>query len=650
MKYLKNFVFELVSEFEEYLAKAGRSLEPVVSYAVRTYHPVLLLLGTPVGMVTWIYLYFWVKVKQVKREKLKQKVSRRKLHRSVCSVLFRKRVWLQLVLLYSHMQCAVAMEEALQRLTELTAQNTQQIQALAQAVNTQQVQSGAASQQVQELAQTINLQQRAITEATQATNTALSQQAELTANAVAATGKLTADAVTALSQHAETRRPGEVDLHKMIKSPEVFGPTTYKEERDGFLEFRLRMRSWIGALNPDILAKIDAVEMDRREESWEMSKLSTQEQSMAKKLHSILTSYTKGRPLRTLKQVPRENGFEAWRLLVEEHQPHSRARSLQLLNNVLHYRFDNKKSTQENLLKFEEAIEEYEKASGDLVAEDMKISIVLGGTEGNMRQHLLLNQKETAKYAGLRQYLLSYEQATRWTTTDLINSGKDHQGQADMDVSRVNEWWKGKGKDKGKSKGKGKGFGKYGKGKGGKGRGKGESQYYKGKGRGKGKGKGRGKGRGRGSSKGGGKGYSYKGKGKGYSSYNPGANLCHYCQKPGHYEANCRLKQRDMQNARNVQEEDEQSIRTQTTAVPNSSTSTATSRSSAAKSTAKPTVRQIAMYHMGDEPESYPEVFELDEDEEELEIEYFGRILRVTEAEEFCLSSGEEKKKKQNKK
>ena len=233
LKYLKNFVFELVLEFKEYLAKAGRSLEPVVSYVVRTCHPLLLLLGTPLGMVTWIYLYFWVKVKQTKREKLKNKVSRRRLHRSVCSVLCEKRMWLHLVLLYSHMQCAVAMEEALQRLTELTAQNTQQIQA---AMNNQQAQAGTASQQVQELAQSMAQHQRAITEATQATNTALSQQAELTANAVAATGKLTADAVTALSQHAESRRPGEVDLHKMIKSPEVFGPTTYREERDGFLK------------------------------------------------------------------------------------------------------------------------------------------------------------------------------------------------------------------------------------------------------------------------------------------------------------------------------------------------------------------------------------------------------------------------------
>ena len=433
MNYYKNFVFELVLEFEKYLAKAGRSLEPVVSYVVRTCHPVLLLLGTPLGIVTWIYLYFWVKVKQTKREKLKR-VSRRKLHMSVCDVMFRKRAWLHVILLYSHMQSAVAMEEALQRLTELTAQNTQQIQALAQTMNNQQAQASTASQQVTELTQSIAQQYRAITEATQATNTALSQQAELTANAFAATGRMTADAVTALSQHAESRRPGEIDLHKMIKAPEVFGPATYKEERDGFLEFRVKMRSWIGALNNDILEKINSVEMDRREESWEWTKLTPAEKEQSRKLHSILASYTRARPLRTLKQVPHENGFDAWRLLVEEHQPHSRARSLQLLNNVLHYRFDNKKSTQENILN-----EEYEKASGDLVAEDMKISIILAGTEGNMRQHLLLSQKETTKHGTLRQYLLSYEQATRWTTTDLINSGKDHQGQADMGVTRVHD-------------------------------------------------------------------------------------------------------------------------------------------------------------------------------------------------------------------
>ena len=97
-----------------------------------------------------------------------------------------------------------------------------------------------------------------------------------------------------------------------------------------------------------------------------------------------------------------------------------------------------------------------------------------------------------------------------------------------------------------------------------------------------------------------------------------------------------------MQNCRNEQEEDDQSVRTQTTTVPSSSSSAATARTARTKAATKPTVRQIAMYRMGDKPDNFPEVFELDEDEEEIEIEYFGRILRVTDTEEFCLSSGEE--------
>ena len=45
----------------------------------------------------------------------------------------------------------------------------------------------------------------------------------------------------------------------------------------------------------------------------------------------------------------------------------------------------------------------------------------------------------------------------------------------------------------------------------------------------------------------------------------------------------------------------------------------------------KPVIRMVSMYHMGDAPTSYPEQFELSEDSEEIEIEYFGRVLRVQE-------------------
>ena len=40
-------------------------------------------------------------------------------------------------------------------------------------------------------------------------------------------------------------------------------------------------------------------------------------------------------------------------------------------------------------------------------------------------------------------------------------------------------------------------------------------------------------------------------------------------------------------------------------------------------------IRMVSMYHMGDQPTSFPEQFDLSEDSEEIEIEYFGRVLRV---------------------
>ena len=146
----------------------------------------------------------------------------------------------------------------------------------------------------------------------------------------------------------------------MIKSPDIFSPSTYKEEKEQYPEFRLKMRSWIGALDSSLLEKINVVE-NARAEKLIHEEFTPRTIDKSKKLYSILTSYTKGRPLRTIKQVQDENGFEAWRLLLEEHLPHTRARSLQLLSNLIHTKFDSKRTTMENILKFEDSIEEYEK-------------------------------------------------------------------------------------------------------------------------------------------------------------------------------------------------------------------------------------------------------------------------------------------------
>ena len=220
-----------------------------------------------------------------------------------------------------------------------------------------------------------------------------------------------------------------------------------------------------------------------------------------------------------------------------------------------------------------------------------------------------------------------------------------------MDVSQAwykgkGKWYKGLGKGKGKGKGKGgkdfgKGFGFEGKGKG---KGKGFGGFGKGRGRGNWKGRGRGfrgyKGKGRGRGKGN---RGFKGKGKGKAQAATG--VCHYCHKYGHFEAQCRQKQRDMgYQARNVdlESQSEQASTTgASTQAPSSGTRTS-SQSQGTQGMQQPVIRMVSMYHMGDQPTSFPEEFELSEDSEEIEIEYFGRVLRVEGTEEEAIQEPEE--------
>ena len=171
--------------------------------------------------------------------------------------------------------------------------------------------------------------------------------------------------------------------------------------------------------------------------------------------------------------------MEAYRVLMKEYQPVNRARSLELFHQILNYRFHPTKGIAENILEYEERIEQYEKSTGEKVQENLKVSTLIQGMKPEVKRHLLLNLDEKTKYQDLRQYLVNYESTERWTnslaqqqqqgtpyrtTTDLIDKGEDHGGLAAMDINQAygkGKWFsKGGYKGKGFGKGKGKDFGK----------------------------------------------------------------------------------------------------------------------------------------------------------------------------------------------
>ena len=90
------------------------------------------------------------------------------------------------------------------------------------------------------------------------------------------------------------RKPGDVELHKLIKPPEVFSPGTWQEEKNGLMEFKQRLRVWLGAMDEDLVETMDLVENDlRKNEVLDMKDMTDEAKTQSRQLYSILASYTK---------------------------------------------------------------------------------------------------------------------------------------------------------------------------------------------------------------------------------------------------------------------------------------------------------------------------------------------------------------------
>ena len=320
--------------------------------------------GTPLGLVTWIILmYFSQSFCQAVRSRRKKPGKKTREQRRAAAVHCRQYKSLLLAtLVYSNLEAAKGMEEALKTLAEANMQTLQGIQALSQEIR----HSAAAGSQREE----------GLTRAFQETVAAVQQKQAESQEALV---RAQQEAVTtceeigsSLERAVKERKPGDVELHKLIKAPEAFNPGTWQEEKSGFGEFRNRLRTWLGALDENMVRIMDRVEKNLKEDkAVTMSEMSTEAREASRRLYSVLSSYTKGRPFRVVKHVQEQNGMEAYRMLMKEYQPVNRARSLELFHNVLNYRFVKEKGIAENILEYEEKIELYEKATGEKVQENL---------------------------------------------------------------------------------------------------------------------------------------------------------------------------------------------------------------------------------------------------------------------------------------
>ena len=199
-----------------------------------------------------------------------------------------------------------------------------------------------------------------------------------------------------------------------------------------------------------------------------------------KALYISLAMVCKNEALDLVKTVTHKRGFESWRKLSKEYGA-TTGTSLHEYTNLLEYDFRTTDGFKKRLLKWENQIVDFQKATSEVFSDRLKCAIVLSRSPAPIRTYLRVQNR--GDHGALRFALMNY-----------LEAEDDGHGPVPMEVGSM----KGKKGDKGKKdygKGKfGKSLGKYDRSNEhiknndyGKGSEKGKERGKKGKGKGQGK-------------------------------------------------------------------------------------------------------------------------------------------------------------------
>eukprot|EP00438_Fugacium_kawagutii_P026160 Skav230005 [mRNA] locus=scaffold5058:3896:10669:+ [translate_table: standard] len=352
------------------------------------------------------------------------------------------------------------------------------------------------------------------------------------------------------NQAAQERKTGFGEASKVVKCPTEFGSASSSEDAGKWIDFSFAFKQWLFYADPDFEADIAHVEANAGTAVvFQQTPVGEASKKRSKKLYAILSGVLQNRPLRILRQVPENNGLETWRQLFELYSPRTKTRSLAILSAIMsHPQFTGARTILEQIQGLERMSDEYRKASGVDVNDDLLLTTLVRCLPRQLQQHVQLTMDENATFRQIKEKAVAYERLSSTWSKDKIYAelgavtsyATDGGGPAAMEINQL------KGKDKGKSKGK----------------------YDKGKAKGKGK------------DQKGGKGKGDHGKGKGYGSAGgksggkpggkqpgkkPETNQCSYCYGYGHWKKDCRKFQADKASGQ-VRQVDQESDASSTTA------------------------------------------------------------------------------------
>ena len=128
-----------------------------------------------------------------------------------------------------------------------------------------------------------------------------------------------------------------------LKTPDLFKPDSRDNELRQWSDWKFSFGNYIKGIDAPMAYSMKLVE-ENLNGNYELDEMTDDTKAQAIRLYSLLTSYLRNRPLKLVRHMKQENGFEAWQRLLREMQPVTRARSLALLTQLSRVQFAEGKS------------------------------------------------------------------------------------------------------------------------------------------------------------------------------------------------------------------------------------------------------------------------------------------------------------------
>ena len=251
-----------------------------------------------------------------------------------------------------------------------------------------------------------------------------------------------------------------------IKTPNIFTGETDWEE------FSFQFKAYIEVLSPGVSDYLTQAETNVgpitgfHPTGSFTSEMLTQ---LSREIRLLLSQMLSGEALLLIRQQTiSTNGFELWRLLNSRFQLPKRVRAMGHFNSIYAFTF-NDPSFQKDLTAWETSVSDYQRHSGSLIPDDMKISLLTGKLPSHLQDHVTLNTADSSSYNDIKEVLVNYFKSKKaFMPPSYLNpeSSNPSNGPAPMQIGQVTHKGSGKGDQSGKGgrgrgRGKGRGRGRF---------------------------------------------------------------------------------------------------------------------------------------------------------------------------------------------